>query len=214
VTHDTLVDLMITNHYKTIKLHCITIGNSPIIVGLLWLKKYNPNIDWKEGHVIFNSAKYAKECLVTSPHAVMVAEERAIGEYYQDTMQAAAFQDMVCSTCMLEEEEDEENLEKGIEEAITQGYIEETLSIWELCHVGLETTQQQVEEPTSGPLRTLSPQLLGTAVAVSGILGRFNLQNNSNQLSPPTLARDVVPGEYHKYLHVFEAREDQSLPPH
>jgi hypothetical protein len=144
----------------------------------------------------------------------MVAEEKAIGEYYRDTTQAAVFQDMVCSTSMLEEEEDEERLEKGIEEAITQGYIEETLSTWELCHVGLENTQQQEEESASGPLRTLSPQPSGATVAASGMPGRFNLQNNSNQLSPPALARDVVPGEYHEYLHVFKARDDQGLPPH
>jgi hypothetical protein len=105
VTHDALVDLTINNHYETIKLHCITIGNLPIIVGLPWLRKHNPNIDWKEGRVTFDSAKYAKECLVTSPHAVTVAKEKAIGEYYRDTVQAAAFQDRVCSTSMLEEEE-------------------------------------------------------------------------------------------------------------
>jgi hypothetical protein len=132
---------MINNHYKTIRLHCITIGNSPIIVGLLWLRKHNPNIDWKEGRVTFDSARCAKEYLVISPHAIMVAEEKAIGEYYPDTAQDTAFQDIVCSTSMLAEEEDEERQERGIEEAITQGYIEETLTTWELCHVGLETTQ-------------------------------------------------------------------------
>jgi hypothetical protein len=93
---------------------------------------------------------------------------------------------------MLEEEEEEERLERDTEEVITQGYIEETLSTWELCHVGLETTQQQEEE---------MPE-------------RFNLQNNSNQSSPPALARDVVPSEYHDYLHVFKARDNQGLPPH
>jgi hypothetical protein len=141
VTHDALVDLMINNHYETIRLYCITIGNSPIIVGLLWLRKHNPNIDWKEGRVTFDSARCAKECLVTSPHAIMVAEEKAIGEYYRYTTQDMAFQDIVCSTSMLEEEEDEEGEERGIVEAITQGYIDETLTTWELCHVRLETTQ-------------------------------------------------------------------------
>jgi hypothetical protein len=34
VTHDTTVKLTINNYHETIKLHCITIGNSPIIVGL------------------------------------------------------------------------------------------------------------------------------------------------------------------------------------
>jgi hypothetical protein len=108
-------------------------------MGLLWLRKHNPNIDWKEGHITFNSARCAKEYLVISPHAVTVTEEKAIGEYYWDTVQAVAFQDIVCSTSILEEEEEEERLERGIEEAITQGYIEGTLSTWELCYVGLET---------------------------------------------------------------------------
>jgi hypothetical protein len=192
VTHDTLVDLTINNHYETIKLHCITIGNSPIIVGLPWLRKHNPNIDWKEGRVTFDSERCARECLVTSPHAVMVAEEKAIGEYYRDTVQAVAFQDIVCSTSMLGEEEEEEKLERDIEEAMTQEYIEETLRTWELCHVELEMTQQWEEEMSEG----------------------FNLQNNSNQASPPILAEDVVPSEYHDYLRVFEVRDDQGLPPH
>jgi hypothetical protein len=33
-------------------------------------------------------------------------------------------------------------------------------------------------------------------------------------LSPPTLARDVVPGKYYDYLHIFEARDNQVLLPH
>jgi hypothetical protein len=34
VMHDALVHLTINNHYKRIRLHCITISNVPIIVGL------------------------------------------------------------------------------------------------------------------------------------------------------------------------------------
>jgi hypothetical protein len=207
VTHDVLVDLMINNYYKTIRLHCITIGNSPIIVRLPWLRKQNPNIDWKEGRIMFNSARYAKEYLVTLPHTIMVAKEKAIGEYYWDTIQDMAFQDTVCSTSMLEEEEDEEREERGIQEAITQGYIKETLTMWELYHVGLETTQWQEGKIASNPLRILS----GATVAVSEIPGGFNLQNNSTHSSPPTLIKDIVLGEYYEYLHVFEAREDQGL---
>jgi hypothetical protein len=143
---------MINNHYKIIKLHCITIGNSPIIVGLPWLRMHNPNIDWKEGHVIFDSPRCANGCLVTLPHAIMVAEEKAIGEYYRDTAQDTVFQDTVCSASMLQEEEDEEREERDIEEAIIQGYIEETLSTWELCHVGLETAQLQEWRSASDPL--------------------------------------------------------------
>jgi hypothetical protein len=60
VTHDTSIELIINNHREKIKLHCITIRNSPIIMGLLWLKKHNPNINWKEGRVTFNSEKCVK----------------------------------------------------------------------------------------------------------------------------------------------------------
>jgi predicted aspartyl protease len=84
VTHDTMVKLTVNNHHERITLHCITISNSLIIIGLPWLHKHNPTIDWKEGKVIFDSEKYAKECLDTSPHAKMVPEEQAIHCYYWD----------------------------------------------------------------------------------------------------------------------------------
>jgi hypothetical protein len=78
VTHDTMVELAINNHRETIKLHCITIGNSLIIVGLPRLNKHNPKINWREGKVTFDSDKCAKECLDTSPHAKTIPEEKAI----------------------------------------------------------------------------------------------------------------------------------------
>jgi hypothetical protein len=84
VTHDTSVELIINNHREKIKLHCITIGNSPIIMGLPWLKQHNPNIDWKEGRVTFNSEKCAKMCLEQSPHARTIPEESAIRQYHRD----------------------------------------------------------------------------------------------------------------------------------
>jgi hypothetical protein len=74
-----VVKLKRNNHHETIKLHYITIGNSPIIVGLPWLKRHNPNIDWKEGRVIFDSTRYAREYLNASLHTTTMAEERAIG---------------------------------------------------------------------------------------------------------------------------------------
>jgi hypothetical protein len=78
------VDLIINNDYEIIRLYCITIGNSPIIVGLLWLRKHNLNINWKEGHITFDLARCTKEYLVILPHTITMAEEKAIGEYYWD----------------------------------------------------------------------------------------------------------------------------------
>jgi hypothetical protein len=87
VTHDTSIELIINNHREKIKLHCITIGNSPIIMGLPWLKKHNPSIDWKEGRVTFNSEQCAKMCLEQSPHARTIPEESAIRQYHRELIQ-------------------------------------------------------------------------------------------------------------------------------
>jgi hypothetical protein len=74
VIHDAMVTMVINNYREDIRLYCITIGNSPIIIGLLWLWKHNPNIDWKEGKITFNLERCGKTCLPTSPHATTVSE--------------------------------------------------------------------------------------------------------------------------------------------
>jgi len=47
VTHNAQVHLTINHHKEDIRLHCITIGNAPIILGLPWLKLHDPSIGWK-----------------------------------------------------------------------------------------------------------------------------------------------------------------------
>ena len=77
VTHDTQVDLMINHHEEDIRLHCITIGNAPIILGLPWLKLHDPTIGWKNHTLKFHSDRCAEKCLSTSPRATGVTEEKA-----------------------------------------------------------------------------------------------------------------------------------------
>ena len=84
VTHNTLVDLDINNHYENIRLHCITIGNTPIILGLPWLKLHDPDIRWKNNQVSFTSDRCAKKCLALSPQATTVPEEKAAAQYFKD----------------------------------------------------------------------------------------------------------------------------------
>ena len=55
VTHDAQVHLSINHHEEDIQLHCITIGNAPIILGLPWLKLHDPVIGWKNHTVKFQS---------------------------------------------------------------------------------------------------------------------------------------------------------------
>jgi len=85
VTHDAQVDLTINHHEEDIRLHCITIGNAPIILGLPWLKLHDPVIGWKNHTVKFHLDHCAEKCLPSSPIAITVPEEKATEQYYRKT---------------------------------------------------------------------------------------------------------------------------------
>jgi len=77
VTHDAQVHLTINHHEEDIRLHCITIGNAPIILGLPCLKLHDLVIGWKNHTVKFHSDHSAEKCLHSSPRANTVPEEKA-----------------------------------------------------------------------------------------------------------------------------------------
>jgi len=79
------VHLTIIHHEEDIRLHCIKIGNAPIILGLPWLKLHDLVIGWKNHTVKFYSDHCAEKCLPSSPRANMVREENATEHYYRKT---------------------------------------------------------------------------------------------------------------------------------
>jgi len=85
VTHDAQIHLTINHNEDDIRLHCITIGNAPIILGLPWLKLHDLVIGWKNHTVKFHSDHCAEKCLPSSPRANMVPEEKATEQYYRKT---------------------------------------------------------------------------------------------------------------------------------
>jgi len=85
VTHDAQIHLTINHHEEHICLHCITIGNTPIILGLPWLKLHDPVIGWKNHTVKFHSDHCTEKCLPSSPRANTVPEEKATEQYYEKT---------------------------------------------------------------------------------------------------------------------------------
>jgi len=87
VTHDAQVHLTINHHEEDIQLHCITIGNAPIILGLLWLKLHDPVIGWKNHTVKFHSDHCAEKCLPSSPRVNTVPEDKATEQYYRKTLE-------------------------------------------------------------------------------------------------------------------------------
>jgi len=85
VTHDVQVQFTINHHEEDIQLHCITIRNTPIILGLPCLKLHDPVIGWKNHTVKFHLDDYPKKCLPSSPRVNTVPQEKVTEQYYRKT---------------------------------------------------------------------------------------------------------------------------------
>jgi len=85
LTHDAQIHQTINHHEKDIQLHCITIGNAQIILGMPWLKLHDLVIGWKNHTVKFHSDHCAEKCLPSSPRANTVPEEKATEQYSKKT---------------------------------------------------------------------------------------------------------------------------------
>jgi len=85
VTHDAQIHLTINHHKEDIRLHCIMIRNTPIILGLPWLKLHDPVIGWKIHTMKFHSDPCTEKYLPSSPRANTVPEGKATEQYYKKT---------------------------------------------------------------------------------------------------------------------------------
>ena len=83
-THHANMTLRINNHEEAITLHNICIGSAPVILGRPWLRKHNPQIDWKNDTVSFTSKYCADNCLPTSHYARVVPEKEATRQFVKD----------------------------------------------------------------------------------------------------------------------------------
>jgi hypothetical protein len=141
VTHDAQVGMTVNHHTEDIRLHCITIGNAPVILGLPWLKLHNPTIDWRAHRLSFYSNKCAERCLTASPQATAVAEERATEQYYRKTPDTDERKDdpwEVCNTVMEKIKESEKEVPGKPEDIVPKDYHE---------FLGVFTSKEPTEPP-------------------------------------------------------------------
>jgi transposase InsO family protein len=55
------------SHFEVQAFQLITLGNYPIILGMDWLRRHNPSIDWKEGVVTLDCAKAHRHSTLPAP---------------------------------------------------------------------------------------------------------------------------------------------------
>ena len=131
--------MTINHHTEDIRLHCITIGNAPVILGLPWLKLHNPTIDWRAHRLSFHSDKCAERCLTASPQATAVAEERATEQYYRKTPDEREDDPWeICNTVMEKIKETEKEVPGKPEDIVPKEYHE---------FLGVFTTKEPTKPP-------------------------------------------------------------------
>ena len=80
ITHHVLLPLRIDSHLETVKIHVTKLGHQGIILGMPWLVKHGPSVDWRSKRVQFTSNFCSKNCLESSPQSKGVDEGQAMRE--------------------------------------------------------------------------------------------------------------------------------------
>jgi Retroviral aspartyl protease len=67
ITHHTSVILQAGPHLETIQFDVTCLGESPVILGIPWLRTHNPHLNWKRNTIEFNSDYCSKTCILSPP---------------------------------------------------------------------------------------------------------------------------------------------------
>jgi len=77
ITHQTKIRIHAANHTEEITFEETTLGGFPIILGLPWLKKHNPEIGWKTHEIRFNSEYCQNNCMNVGTTVEDITDEEA-----------------------------------------------------------------------------------------------------------------------------------------
>ncbi|QRV99733.1 Retrotransposon nucleocapsid protein [Ceratobasidium sp. AG-Ba] len=67
VEHYVTLNLKIFDHEEEIDAYVVNVGNHDLVLGMAWLKRHNPAIDWDKKSLVFSSHYCSENCLRTSP---------------------------------------------------------------------------------------------------------------------------------------------------
>ena len=80
VTHMTKVLMDICSHKELATFQVANLQNHEVILGMPWLRKHNPTIDWNDKKITFNDERCTTWCLNSSHVAYVILEEKALEE--------------------------------------------------------------------------------------------------------------------------------------
>ena len=80
ITHEAIIAMDIGSHREQIRFEVANLKKHEAILGMPWLKKHNPTINWDKKQISFNSERCTEICLQEPPVVKAIPEEEAIRE--------------------------------------------------------------------------------------------------------------------------------------
>ena len=80
ITHTTTVPMDVGAHREMVAFQVANLKKHEAILGMPWLRKHNPRIDWTNATITFDSNRCTSTCLDSSPKVDAIPEEQAIKE--------------------------------------------------------------------------------------------------------------------------------------
>ena len=78
ITHEAIIAMDIGSRREQIRFEVANLKKHKAILGMPWLKRYNPTINWDKEQISFNSERCTEVCLKEPPVVKAIPEEEAI----------------------------------------------------------------------------------------------------------------------------------------
>ena len=185
ITHHANFPLLISNHLENISSYVVKQSKYDLILGLPWLEKHNPFINWSEHTITFGEHCFKKGCC---------SFETTISYFNSQEMSPnQKFRPVI-------------NMRPPLRPKIDRKSPTLQVSAQEFC--------DSVVEPGSFKfafcLRYLEALIDDFTLRPQSL----NLLSATLNISKDTNPRDVLPSHYHDFIDVFDRKQADKLPPH
>lgn len=189
VKHEVEVSLILGDHSEIIRLDVADIGRHEIILGMPWLVRHNPFVDWDKHRIAFISLHCSDHCL---PSRADVLGEASV------PLQSGASMKEGRPHVLVEEEEEEPSVDSEIPRIAPRvSFV--NAAAFQLSSKG---------SIASGTLWVRDPVRAAEIAAAQSKSAKIAEEHQK----PKQDVKDIVPSEFHEFLDVFEKKSADHLP--
>ena len=185
------LDLLIGERIKKLRLYITGLGKQKVLLGFTWLRKENPDIDWKQRKIRWRPIEANEDCMKLSVNAPEQGSEEWIESCGNETLHPS-----------IEEVEDKDkwmnstvNLPSNVE-VVTEDFGDfNEITIW---YLGMDDSLMDIWN-SACPDDTLLEIWINATLSPSQ---EFAIKQDEGK--EKQTIEQIVPPEYHKYLDVFQ----------